>query len=1553
MPSLDDFNMVNKTLGLEDFVAPLPNVGGTNKASNQNMAAQVASMSQDGTQVYDNYVAVRDELGMEGQSDVGQQLAEEARREHMKGNREGLISLLSDPTISDEDKQNIALGAVDKANEAWKFENVISDNALMQPSEGETPDQEFVRVSLADEVEKLNHIKREKQKMLMAEINKNNVGFGETVGEIAELLVPFVEGQFVADVMQELGIESDNPIIGSDKAIAFLGHAKMDIKELIANAPAHLQLELTQKVIDAVNKSSGIALQGENDFARVDFLRSVLEDGYYEDGLKWVDTVTSVLDLVGIGGLARSINKGAKAADALSNASREAARSGVQPASLSQNLKDTNPSKARAAHETAAADETGEAAEALYGSTREDAVANDLMPQIPKDDGSMVVRVEGADGFHNQTITPDPEVMDLVKSDGAIYYFESEKIQMRSHAVNDFANAIGMKARPELSSHAVTGDGVMIRQVYGSNGSSPQELLDRTKMALRGYDVPDDAITLMRREGDEYVPTTIREIEAMESVTKVMKTKGKQPRNVVVTQPKDFVVQVRHDYKFNPADITTYAQANVKWNLFDRIPFFNGSLGGGSLMQHALDAHSMLHPNLTLGANVAVDRAAGLEKVLLDSGKQFSDGFAKSKNPQLMERHIKEANEKGQAFDFAKMRADGMSDADIAAMRNWEDYWENMYILENRDMAKTLSARGYQEFANNLTGTRLFAKPVVRQRAKAGVQVWDDDAGAIVKLDEPQLKDLYANQGNIAHLRQPMLVGTDAVEFVLNKAGSKNMKAIGNNSQVLNHRKGYYSVKYQDPQFVVKVVSDAQGNTLYEQAVATAGSIGDADTMVARMQGADQNGFKYYRRGDVKKEITSSDDNWDLQVAGGRSAQRIRGKRLEDGTGSSHAMQQNILSPVDSLVNAARSTARRVEMRSYLEATKARFMAQYKDVLPVDKFGNPRYPNKIDEVHWRGGVSENQKNLADAKTTFNYIQSLEHGWQNAIDDGYKAIVKAIGHAAGEHGGKAGKAIEKGAQVAGRGLKSTPMGFMRNTAFQLYLALNPIRQFIVQSHQAVQLLAAYPQGMAKSVANGEVAALFQNAMGFGQQAKHAEVIKDFERSGLSAAVDKNNLISGSLTDMADSRTILPKPVVKAGQLVGKVAGKVRKYGFDAGENMNLITAWTAIRQDMLSKLPKGHKLTDTELDEIGGLARNYTYNMNKAGDMPYNQNALNVVLQFAQVPHKAITQMLFNRALTPMQKGRIAMFNLAMYGAPAGLVYNHMGHILPEDQATRDLLVNGLEDFTFNYIAQTAFGDNTRINYGSLAPTDFMGVQETIIRALTEDIGTLVTESPSGRLFFGNNPKVSNMVRDIGRYTNHIIDPDATPIGLDQIGLDFMKLSSGFSSAYKAAYALKRGIKLGSTGGVTDPEITTAEGWAQLAGFETHDEAQKRAVNTATYEKSKAFEEDVGEWYTEFKRHLMKEGVSNLDREYSQKVLSEAWSVWGNDNYKAKQIIVRKIQRDVKDGDMRVINQLLKMTGFMSATDLKKMVMQLPNVTEEQRKEIMGTINSIESHKETE
>ena len=52
--------------------------------------------------------------------------------------------------------------------------------------------------------------------------------------------------------------------------------------------------------------------------------------------MKWVDTVTSVLDLLGIGGLARSINKGAKAADALSNASREAARSGVQPASLSQ-----------------------------------------------------------------------------------------------------------------------------------------------------------------------------------------------------------------------------------------------------------------------------------------------------------------------------------------------------------------------------------------------------------------------------------------------------------------------------------------------------------------------------------------------------------------------------------------------------------------------------------------------------------------------------------------------------------------------------------------------------------------------------------------------------------------------------------------------------------------------------------------------------------------------------------------------------------------------------------------------------------------------------------------------------------------------------------------------------------------------------------------------------------------------------------------------------------------------------------------------------------------
>lgn len=80
--------------------------------------------------------------------------------------------------------------------------------------------------------------------------------------------------------------------------------------------------------------------------------------------------------------------------DHLRRAMAETTCSKVSPASPSQVVKDINPSLAREFHKRMVADETGEAAEALYGTTREEAMAKDILPEPEFEAGKMPNKVE-------------------------------------------------------------------------------------------------------------------------------------------------------------------------------------------------------------------------------------------------------------------------------------------------------------------------------------------------------------------------------------------------------------------------------------------------------------------------------------------------------------------------------------------------------------------------------------------------------------------------------------------------------------------------------------------------------------------------------------------------------------------------------------------------------------------------------------------------------------------------------------------------------------------------------------------------------------------------------------------------------------------------------------------------------------------------------------------------------------------------------------------------------------------------------------------------------
>lgn len=1583
MASLEEFNQTEQA-SLSDFEVSVDQTAPvSNKPSNLNLAAHAAAFVEDPLQVVQAYNTTNAELDMEGKSQAVKELLNVAREKSFAKSQQALANVLIDPNIADEQKQAAATNVLDAANALYNTSNMLSQEALVADAGKEPVETETARISMSEAIGEVNQYKKAKQAILNSEIAKVDPNMLESVSSVISFMLPFTQQAQTGAILDGLRKGDKHSFA---EAFTLLGQSKMDIKGMVSQLPPEQRLEMTKAVVDMINQHTAIAMSDDYEFARVDYLRTVLEDGYYEDGMKWVDNITGVLDLTLLGGMAaRGVSRvfgGGRIAenvadDIVRNTQREAVRSRVQPTTVSQNYKDTNPAKAKSAHELAATDETGEAAQALYGTDRTDAVASDLMPEVATVDGSVKHKVGRPESINQGSITPAPNVMDFVDHNGAGYYWQGEKRDMRAKVVNDFEQAVGMNARKEMFSVDALSDGVSVKAVYGppqGGFGSAEEAVAMAKWSLRNYGVDESSITILKRQGADYVPMSRDDWATLDRgdvvASKRVELQGQEPTlvtttdgttsivqtdigsKVVVRRRPDYLVQVERQYKFSPGDVAEWSEADVKYNIFDRVDAFKGTTGAGSLQRHLLDAHSMLHPNITLGANVAVDKAAGLEKELLKVGDNFAASYKSlpSERQSFLEQIIKDANDNGLDFNYNKLVSDGATPKEIQTLKDWRNYWDTIYHLENKDMVRTMRARNFYEFVDEANDTRLFAKPTARTRISGDVKVYDHVQDVVKTMRADEISELYARDGTLAQLRQPISVGDDAAEFIVsqNAPGKSYLRALTDDSQVLNYRKGYYSVHYKDPQFIVKIVQDSRGNTLYEKAVATAGSIEDADMMVRRMTATD--GGKYYRRGDVKKMDMRTDDYWDIQQAGGRSAQKVRGKRLEDATSTiSDPNMTNILGPVDSMIQSARSTANRVSIRDMLEATKQRFMSQFEEFLPDGKFGQKVLPGNISEVKYRGGATPNSKKLADARTTYEYIRYLENGYINHIDDGYKATLKTISDIAGNAGLTK---IEKATSWMSEGRGPSAMG--KNIAFNMYLATNPFRQFIVQSHQAVQLTANFPRWIASGRAVPQVSVLTAFQLGYtpsasllrgaGMTLEEARTMfRQFERTGQTAAIDKQNLIRGALGDLAD--TVAGGKVRK---FVTSPLTWMRRVGFDAGENVNTMTSWLAHRDQAIRE---GMDFSKAEVqDLVAGRARNYTYNMNAAGDMPYNQNALAAVFQFMQVPHKAMTQMLTNRVLTPMQKLRLVGFNATMYTLPPAAMYSFFGDILPDDPDTRDAVVQGMEGLVLNKLIELTTDEQSRIDFSGLSPVDMFGTYDFIHSLFTTDVGTVMASTPSGQLFFGNNPRITNFAKTAARYFN-LIDDYQDPTTFGNVANDFASLSSGYSNAFKAAYSLHYGRKLNTMGGITDSNVTRPEAIAQVFGFTTLDEAQKRYVNDTTYKKTKAYEEDVKAWYKDFKKHIARQGITPGEVEHTTKVFGEAWRVWGNDDYQARRIIAGELRKDVQSGDSRMYQSVMKATGVMDHAEVKGLIKAIPGYDEDKRKQMNDTVDFIYSYKE--
>lgn len=1601
MTTLKELNSSSGTVSLSDLSKD--KVGGFKidlTSSNINKAALTASLDLAGSPE-SVYRDISTELAISGQSYTGDAVLGNAITESKQTDAQALKDILLDSSLDDVTKKAAADQIFSEYNERHSLRNLLASRTASVPEAGENAEIEFSRINSAAAFQDINRINSEIQQLINAEHIKSDADLASKVADFAEYLVPFYENAVVARTV--LDLKSGDPEAVA-KAMTFLGSTKQDLSELIYKIPPEKQLGFAQTVAEIVSAASrtNIVSVDENDVIRIDLLNTYLTSGYYTDFNKHVDNIVNILDLVGLGTIIGAGLSGTKAAKVARTAqprrpnrpkttsglpdefveggedlgdfifdeasgtwvrpspvvtAEEAAtiirtrRTNVQPTTPSQILKETAPNTARAVHKAALDDETEELAKAAYGASRADVAAQDRMMEVGIGEEDLIAsKISNPDLFDYLGTGEQGQIISFLRKPDSTHFFEPDRVRLVEKVVEDFEQAQGMSPIKEMFQIRASGSGVGVRAVYGPlNGgySSASDAIELAKWSLRHYGVDDKNVHLLVKDGSNYRRIGKREADAIPN--------------------GQFLVELDYEYAYNPFDLNilgkdgtpVWESTEVKRNLFDR--YGSRSLAGhGSVTSNLFDISSILDFRIVGPYLSGVDKASYLEKRLLDFANDFAKPMKKLKKDRREKvlDYIKKANQEGIRFNKVDLKTAGFKDVEIGALKNFRDFWDTVYWINNRDYAKTLHSQGYMMYVDEANGTRILAKPV----AKGGHtgKVWDLDEGRY--LTPKEVADLYENKGTVSKIHDPFEIGEETIQNikVTNSHNTNYLRRLTDSSEVLEYRPGYFTVRYEDPWFVERI-TQVHGSDPIIKVVGSAATTNDVKLLTNRLTNTNKKANVTYRyRPDNKKKTSEEmfNENWQLSQARGFSAQRHRGKRLQTTTSNVDDLAfSSIMDPVDAMVSTVKGTADRVVLRDVLDTHKLRVIQDYKDYLPRDKFGNPYVPNDARQVKYRGLGQPTPEDLGAARSHVEYIRSMEYGYVNGIDDTYKAAFAELANILGESGFATG---EKAARAVSEARGPSAAG--KGAVFTLSLVLHPFRQFFVQSHQVVQLAAIAPGW---SVTRGPLEAILMSQLALGQKPMKPllkllgmseegarEMYKQFEMSGMAAGIDKQNLVRGALMSMADRTAGKKIPVVSP------VIDLARK-SFDAGEWVNLVSTWLAFRYKAIQD---GVDLTDINaLTHIAQKSRNYSMAMNRAGDMPYNSNSLAFGMQFQQVPHKALMLALTNRGLTRAERFKYFGVSALTLSIPTAVAVKFWGDLLPDDDSTtiagvsvRDVMINGVNGALYNKILSMMSGEETYVDWSSLAPIDMHGQYDFIHGLLTGNIGEMVAGTPAGSLFLGENARMAVLAKNASRYFNFIDDfeGEAGPTEFNQVVESFLKLSSGYSAYLRAKVVFEHGQKRNpNTGAVTDPNATFAEGLFQMGGFQSRDEALFYNISDEAYSKTKEFEDDVRLYYKDLKKHLVGQDLSPSNYEFTLKVLSTAnLRFQGPARDKAMRIIEQQMEYDRNRGDLSLPNQILRMHGIMSTGELINLAESLPDWDPEKKGEFIQLLKDLDELK---
>lgn len=1545
---LEDFD--NKKLSVEDFTAVKPK----GFMVNSNTASQLAATDT---------ILRNGDIGQ--YSSTKEDIQNPERREaflrgkmifdnYLKDSiRSSAINMVSDTTLGDEERFNAFMIAnqEDIPIDSGTLQLLAEEASLAPSGENETEETAEVRTTLTDFIPKSIENKRR----LLSRINSMEIMKDQTaldkIADVGEILIPFAEWIHYDQLRKDLGIELE----GSQ----LLGEVKKSIFDSVENMSLDERQQATETLIQIVEENENVILPDGNDLLVLETLQRTLIDNDYSDAERWFDNMTSILEVVGLGAAVRSvvktpsaIKKVKKARDLVKNSGNADFKNGAKvteveelqvpgdstfrtetkPTAPQEVVKDVNPDEARKMHKIVLEDETGEAATALKGTNKADALSDDLLPE----NGAAKTPVRDKPNLETTQYSEPENIRKTRLRDGVTQVSDAEWDTIKTRLTAGFENIRGMTFKTESVRIGENLDGTLsVTAMYSpvdSGFKSVERARELIDIELKKYGLPEDAISLYERVGEHWARVNDKDLMAKKTLRdQFTKRKKRIPDEL---KELDYRVGVDYNYRFRPEDLEISGVLTTGNSITRALDSMStqwlAKHGQGSVVQNLFDPGSVIHPQIVNTAAVAVDKALGIKKAYVDEFESFTKGYKKLPTPRraMMNEYIHKANEEGIPLRTTDLLNRGFNEKEISLLHKWRKANDAMWYAANDDMIKTLRSQNFHMFVHKDTDTKFFGRPVGLQTAKSTKEVYDPVTEAVVKTGE--VEKLYDNGGTFVKLSEPVEIDGKWIDTIMSRNTPQGgyVKAIPDGEAVLPYRDGYYPVMYDANYFIEKTVKNPDG-TSFKKVVASATNLEDAKIMQKQIMDtegltSDQITTRKDRRLDRQKIELFDEGSWSLATNSGLTAQKRRGKRLGDASVNlHHSGKGQLKDPLEAVANQINTLSQRVAMRDVLNTFKERWLQSYENVVELkkdnikDKFN---FPTSADQIVGKVGASP--KSVADARTNFNYIYALENGYINGIDEAYKAVLHSAANFFAEKGWRG---LESASFKAAKG---SPIQNAKTMAFRLFLSANPLRQGIIQRGQILQIGAINPSYMATGRLTADLIGVRMAKVGLPVSPRYARLWDEIKNAGIIEAVDAHTLIRDDALRLADL-TVREKLKTYAN---APITG-LQKVGFDQAEQDVLLTSWLAHR-DMAKKAGKNLESQRVQ-DEILGQSRAFTLNMNRSGEMAYSQNTLGLVTQFLSFSHKAMLQGLTNKSLSKWDRAKLTAYTTAVFGVDATLVTGMLNLLWEENNLPSDMkddVEAGLLDVALNQALTEMSGKEQAIDFGDLAPVEAYGFGNMFFGLLTSPIGDVLKESPGGSLFFGNNPRVTDAIKTGLRYFYEPMDYQHPQLNTNykDVGKAFMQLFSGASNIFKARYAYEMRRKISSKGKVTDEDITELEAIATAFGFRTKDEVGMQAFNEAWFKDQSYTQNDIDIWYNELKRHLTRRGGDARETEFNQMVLAEAWTVFGEDRPKVINRIASKIENDAKVQDYTVMEGLISKMGIWTEEETLKMINKLPD-----------------------